>query len=190
MIGERMEIKRGDVQVAILKLFLPFVFGGLLLAIEDFVSGERWPQVYSLMALYFVPPFGKESVIPLAIALGLHPLHIALTLASMDAITSLFVLWNFPLFSRLPLMRGVIRKVEDWSEQFFGRHSWARKLTYLSLFLFVLVPAQGSGGVSAAILGYILSLDSRRVWVVIVLASLLSCLLLAYSTKGILSILS
>ena len=164
---------------AILKFIIPFLLGGALVAVQRVFGDEFFTKIFSLMTLYFFPPFGKETVIPAAVALGIHPLHISLTLTAMDAVTSLFVIWNFHWIHHIPLLGWVIKKVEVKCRKFLETRKIIREATYLSLFVFVFIPFQGSGAITASVLGMILSLDAKRVWVVIVLASLFSCLFIA-----------
>ncbi|MHC1624617.1 MAG: hypothetical protein ACXQS2_01255, partial [Methermicoccaceae archaeon] len=57
----------------ILKFILPFVFGALLVGVQLLFDSENWEHIYYLMFLYFIPPLGKETIIPSAIALGISP---------------------------------------------------------------------------------------------------------------------
>ena len=159
-----------------IKVILPIALAVIFLIIQP-------REIYPLVVVYFFPPFGKESVIPTAIALGFHPLHVALTFTTMDAITSLFIIWNFDLACRLWVVGNLIMLTMRRSINMLSRHRWIGRLTYLSIFIFVFVPFQGTGGVSASILGRLLGLRPDYLWLVIVSASLTSSLMISYSIR-------
>ena len=71
------------------------------------------------MFAYFFPPLGKESVIPIGVSGGeltipiinqhivvpsIYPLVMALTIAFVDIIVALFLLWNYDLAKKIPLV--------------------------------------------------------------------------------------
>ena len=173
----------------VVRFVFPFVLGGAIVAIQRVFGDEFFTKIFSFMTVYFFPPFGKETVIPAAVAFGIHPLHISLTLAAMDAVTSLFVIWNYHWIHHIPLLGWVIEKVEVKCKKFLETRKLVREATYLSLFVFVFIPFQGSGAITASVLGMLLSLDAKKVWVVIVVASLLSCLFIAGFSEVFLSFL-
>jgi uncharacterized membrane protein len=61
------------------------------------------------------------------------------------------------------------------------------KLAYLGLVLFVIVPFQGSGAVSATILGKMSGMDAKKVWSAIILGAFTGTFAVAYSFNLILS---
>jgi len=71
--------------------FLYYFFCVLLLPLEKALI------LGGLMILYYIPPSGKESLIPLGIALGIPWWLIATSLVVLDVLTSLFVILNIRL---------------------------------------------------------------------------------------------
>jgi uncharacterized membrane protein len=190
-LAGRQVLAKNSISVlqAVLKFIVPFLLGGALVAVQRVFGDEFFTKIFSLMTVYFFPPFGKETVIPAAVALGIHPLHISLTLTAMDAVTSLFVIWNFHWIHHIPLIGWIISRVEEKCRKFLETRKFVREATYFSLFVFVFIPFQGSGAITASVLGILLSLDAKKVWVVIVLASLFSCLFIAGFSEVFLSLL-
>ena len=64
-----------------------------------------------LMGAYLVPPFGKETIIPLALGLGYPIWVIFLGVVGMDIITATFISLNFDLLLKVPLIGRWIRWV-------------------------------------------------------------------------------
>jgi hypothetical protein len=60
--------------------------------------------VMGLMVAYILPPAGKETVIPLGIALGIPWWGMALAIAMVDIETGLFMALNVDLVYRIPLV--------------------------------------------------------------------------------------
>ena len=64
------------------------------------------------MFLYFVPPMGKESVIPIGIAQGIPWTILAISIAFVDIVVCLFLIWNFDLAKKLPFIGSGIKRVQ------------------------------------------------------------------------------
>lgn len=81
-----------------------------------------------LMGAYLVPPFGKETIIPLALALGYPVWVIFLGVVGMDIVTATFVSLNFDLLLRVPLIgrwiRWVVQLLTRSCEPSLGWSSW------------------------------------------------------------------
>jgi len=94
------------------EFFLPFIFGfGVLGAVGIFIVGNLQLRYYSFISAYFFPPLGKETVIPAGVGLGIDPLIMALSIAFVDIIVALFLMWNYDLAKKIPLIGKFIIKV-------------------------------------------------------------------------------
>jgi len=73
------------------------------------------------MFAYFFPPLGKESIIPIGVSGGeitiplynqqiivtsINPLIMALTIAFIDIVVALFLVWNYDLAEKIPIIGG------------------------------------------------------------------------------------
>ncbi|MFP3909446.1 MAG: small multi-drug export protein [Archaeoglobaceae archaeon] len=169
--------------VVFAKLCIPIALGALLVGVHALSGEEHYRIIFPLMALYFIPPMGKESIIPTAVAFGIEPSVAGLTFASMDAITSLFIIWNFDLLFRAPLFGDLVDDATKRTESILDRYPKARKASYFFLFIFAFIPFQGSGGVTSSIAGRLLSLKPLQIWVVIAIAVTVSALAIAHSIE-------
>ena len=61
-----------------------------------------------LIVAYLLPPAGKETVIPLGIALGIPWWYMAISIAMIDIETGLFMALNFDLAYRLPFLGPIL----------------------------------------------------------------------------------
>jgi uncharacterized membrane protein len=134
-----------------------------------------------LMILYFFPPLGKESVIPMGIASGIHPISIALSIAYIDIVVAIFLLWNYDFAKLIPMLGKWIDRVEKTSEKFSKNKPWLTSIEFIGIILFVMIPFQGTGGVGATILGRALSMNRYFNFIAISVGTILGCLFIAYS---------
>ncbi|UCF08807.1 MAG: small multi-drug export protein [Thermoplasmata archaeon] len=173
--------------IALIEISLLWVF----LDNKTFVTLGFW------MLLYFFPPFGKETVIPLGISgeavsawvpffdpetfIALDPLLIALAIASIDIIVGLFLVWNFDLTKKIPILGRYIRKFEKKGEDILARNKYIEALSFIGVTLFVIVPFQGSGAVGASIIGRMIGMDPYKVWGAVIVGAISGCLMIAYA---------
>ncbi|MDX1534928.1 MAG: small multi-drug export protein, partial [Thermoplasmata archaeon] len=136
---------------------------------------------------YFVPPFGKESVIPLGVSLGVHPALMAFSVAMVDVLVGLFLLWNYRVLYYIPILGKWAHKMEVKARKMIEEGRGFSKLAYLGLVLFVIVPFQGSGAVSATILGKMSGMDAKKVWSAIILGAFAGTFMVAYSFNFVLT---
>ena len=172
------------------KFITPIIIGlGTLAVLGLSLDSETWMKLWPLLGMYFFPPLGKESVIPMGIALGIHPILMALSIAFIDSVVSLFVVWNYDLTKKIPLIGGFINKVEELGKKGGKRYGWIKPLRFAGIVLFVMVPFQGSGGLVGSILGRLIGMKPWVTWVAVTTGAVTGCLLIAYFANILKSIL-
>jgi uncharacterized membrane protein len=127
------------------------------------LSENRILILGGLMVAYFIPPSGKESIIPIGIGLGIPWWLMALTLTLLDVITALFMIMNFALMLRVPRLGPWIEKTTASSREFMAEHPWMSHWRILGLAFFVMLPLQGTGGVGATVIGLMLGLTPGEI---------------------------
>ena len=173
--------------IAVIEITLLYVF----LARRTFVNLGFW------MTVYFFPPFGKETVIPLGMSgegfpesvpffnpetfISLDPLLIALAIASIDIIVGLFLVWNFDFAKKIPILGKFIIKFEKKGHAVLAKNKYIEALSFVGVTLFVIVPFQGSGAVGASIIGRAIGMNPYKVWAAIILGAVSGCLMIAYA---------
>ena len=152
--------------------------------------------LFTGMSTYFIPPLGKESVIPLLVGeltrRGIYsgPAIITLvggTIAFMDIVTAYFLLWNFYIAEEIPFLGEWIKKFEEFGARQMKKKKWISKIAFIGITLFVVFPFQGSGGVGASILGKVMGMNKYSAWVAIIIGAFGGCFLisiLSYYVSG------
>lgn len=176
-----------DFWIVLAKLLIPISLGVLLIGLYALKGEEHYKIIYPLMVLYFIPPMGKESIIPSAVALGIQPTVAGLTFATMDALSSLFIIWNFDLLYRAPLIGDFVGEATERTYSILNKYPKARKISYFFLFIIAFIPFQGSGGITSSIAGRLLSLKPHQIWIVVTCAVTISALAIAHSVEIIIS---
>ncbi len=186
--------------VIIAHFFIPLIIALLVIACLFLLLPQN--AFYTLgfwMLVYFFPPFGKESVIPLAIAgdrlegavpfeypemfVPIDPWLIASAIAFLDIIVGLFLIWNFDLIKKVPILGRWIKRMESKGGTVLEENRYIEALSFLGIIFFVMFPFQGSGGVGASIVGRVIGMNRYKVWVAIIIGALMGCFLIAYAAE-------
>lgn len=188
MVRERL--KEEGPKTIILKFFLaPIILFLVIGILFIFLDTKTFLVTGGFMIAYFFPPLGKESVIPMAISTGYHPISIALVVAFLDIIAALFLLWNYDFVKLAPLLGPWMERFEKRGNEFSKKKPWMKGLEFTGVILFVMFPFQGSGGVGGTILGRLIGLNRYVVFTAIGIGSISGCLLIAYTAETIKKIL-
>lgn len=195
---------QSELTIRVIKFFLPFLIAGLgILLLYFIVDPSCSGKLFLLMFAYFIPPLGKESVIPIGVSGGelsipflsktvvvpkIDPLLMALTIAFVDIVVALFLVWNYDLAKKIPLIGRFMSKVEEIGRSSSDKYSWVKPLRFIGIVLFVMVPFQGSGGLVGSILGRLIGMKPWNTFFAISLGSIVGCLLIAYFAEAVLSV--
>jgi len=182
--------ERGGLPYRVTALLLPVVLVFVHLAAMYFtLRYDQFLIVTGLMITYLLPPAGKETVIPLGIALGIPWWYIALAIAVVDIETGLFMALNFDLAYRIPWLGGFLTGFTDKTTLFLKNHRWVEGLSVFGIMLMVMVPFLGSGGIRGSIAGKLLGIDSYLVFIAIVSGALIGCFGIALGSDAIIGLL-
>lgn len=169
-------------------LILPFVVLALHLAIMAVtLPYQDFAAMLGLMVAYMLPPAGKETVIPIGIALGIPWWYMALSVTMIDIETGLFMALNFDLAYRIPLLGPILSDLTTKTKTFLDDHRWLAGLWFFAIVLMVMVPFFGSGGVRGSIAGKLLGLSTRLTFFAIVAGALIGCFGMAIGSDAILA---
>lgn len=149
------------------------------------MQGKYW----SFVSAYFFPPLGKETIIPAGILVGIHPLVMALSIAFVDFIVALFLIWNYDLAKNIPLIGTFMKKVESIGKTSSNKYSWIKPLRFIGIMLFVMIPFQGSGGMVGSIVGRLIGMKPWTTLISITLGAVIGCTLVAYFAESLKTIL-
>lgn len=175
--------------ISLFKFFFPIILGFAVYIIVGFSMPESLRiRYFPLITAYFFPPFGKESVIPSGIIAGFHPLVIALSIAFVDIVIALFLLWNYDYAKKIPLVGKFMEKVENIGKNSSSKYGWIKPLRFIGIVLFVIVPFQGSGGLVGSIVGRLVGMKPINTFYAISIGAISGTILIAYFADAILSV--
>jgi uncharacterized membrane protein len=174
----------GSIKFVLPLALIPAVFAALYL-IEPY---EQFLIISGLVAAYFVPPAGKETIIPLAVVLGYPWWLITLVIFLLDVAVSLFVVWNFDLALKIPIIGRLLESGMTIGRNYTESQPWLRRFSTIGLILFVFFPLQGTGAMNGSILGRLLGLSGPRVFGCVCIGSLTSCLVFALGADVLLDV--
>ena len=174
----------GPIKFVLPLAIIPAVFGALYL-IEPY---QQFLIISGLLALYFVPPAGKESIIPIAVTMGYPWWLVTIVIFLLDVAVALFVVWNFDLALKIPLIGRVLASGMTIARNYTENQPWLRRFSTIGLTLFVFFPLQGTGAMNGAILGRLLGLSKARVFGCVCAGSLTSSLIIALGADVLLDI--
>jgi Putative small multi-drug export protein len=140
-----------------------------------------------LITAYLLPPAGKETVIPVGIALGIPWWYMALSVVMVDTIFGLFMALNFDLSYRIPYIGPLLEDITRKTQLFIVDHPWFASLWFFAIVLMVMVPFFGSGGVRGSVAGKILGLSTTLTFLAILAGSLIGCFGIALGSDVILT---
>ncbi|MDO9549841.1 MAG: small multi-drug export protein [Methanoregula sp.] len=181
-------IQSRDVPYRVVALLIPV----LVVIVHISIMAATLPQtqfytMIGLMITYLLPPAGKETVIPIGIALGIPWWYMALSIVMIDVETGLFMALNFDLTYRIPFLGPLLLDTTKKTEQFITNHPWFAGLWFFAIVLMVGVPFLGSGGIRGSIAGKILGINNVLVFFAILLGALIGCFSIALGSDVILT---
>jgi len=146
---------------AILRIGIPFIIAALyFLLLYILLPRSDFLRISGIMLAYFVPPSGKETLIPLGIILGLPWWLMAISLSVMDIITCMLVIWNFDLVMKVPYLGAWVGRFMLRGKKIIDERPWIAKYYLLGLIFFIMIPFQGTGGIGGSIIGRMLGLKN------------------------------
>ncbi|MDG6219211.1 MAG: small multi-drug export protein [Candidatus Thermoplasmatota archaeon] len=197
-------MKQSTIEIRILQFVVPFILGlGTVYTVGLLLPATSSYKYWALIGAYFFPPFGKETIIPIGIFGGeisvpfssdlvvitpINPIVMALSIAFVDIIVALFLLWNYDLAKKIPLVGLFIEKIERVGKKSSSKYSWVIPLRFIGIILFVMVPFQGSGGLVASIVGRFMGMKPLNTFLAILIGSVVGCSLIAFFSDIIFSV--
>jgi len=143
--------------------------------------------VIGLTIAYLLPPAGKETVIPLGIALGIPWWYMAIAVVMIDIDTGLFMALNFDLAYRIPVLGPLLSGLTEKTHQVLADHRWLGGLWFFGIVLMVMVPVLGSGGIRGSIAGKLLGMKTLPVFLAILCGAFIGCFAIALGSDVILT---
>jgi uncharacterized membrane protein len=174
----------------VIAIFLPVLLVlGHLMVMYTTLRYDQFLIVVGLIIAYLLPPAGKETVIPLGIAVGIPWWYIASAIAMVDVETGLFMALNFDLAYRIPWAGEILSQFTDKTTRFLKDHRWIEGFSVFGIMLMVMVPLLGSGGIRGSIAGKLLGMEAYLVFIAIVAGAFIGCFAIALGSNAIIGLL-
>ena len=173
------QLSRIKSNLAILHKFLILIIPFLTIAYYFvFVSSILPPNAAAkytgLVIAYFFPPAGKESVIPLMLSnqLGppISPWIVGSTIIILDVISSAIIAYNWWFAEFIINHISILQRGYKWLQERAKKFKKARWLD-MALLLFMIIPFQGTGGISTTIVARLLGLPARKTVAIVMAGS-------------------
>lgn len=163
----------------------PFaILGAYILIIYIIIPHEIFLTLMGLLAIYFIPPAGKESVIPLGISLGMPWWLIGTSVAMMDIVAATFMVLNFDLALKIPVLGDKwMKSFMEHGEEFFDSHRWIERFSSFGLLIFVVIPLQGTGGITTPIVGRMIGISRKNIMAAVIAGSLIGSYTIALGSE-------
>jgi len=145
-----------------------------------------------LTIAYLFPPLGKESIIPLMLSSApeksirilffsfsysswppISPWIVGSTIVILDVISSSIIAYNWWFAEMIINHIGILKRGYAWLH---GRAEKFKKAKWLdlALLLFMIIPFQGTGGVSTTIIARLLGLQARKTVLIVTAGSIIT----------------
>ncbi len=170
--------------------FIPIIISAIfIILIWLGLSPAMFIIIGLLLLSYFISPFGREVLIPVAVIslLSLHGTGQMVTdiilivgiVIFVDVMCSIFLLWNLDLLKYLPVFGKWITGIENFGRKKLKKSHRKRQNVFLLLTSYVALPFQGSGGIVSTIIGMLTGLRKQRVWLAVWIGSFIGSLIIA-----------
>ncbi len=135
------------------------------------------PEVYRpafaiFLTFYFGVAVGWIAAPAIGIAGGLHPLSVILLLVFISSQSSLIVSANYPLLEKIPYFGRYVKKIRTKAGELIERKDYGKNIGLVTIFWLRFLPIYGTGPNVMTLVGMILDLEWKRVWLTITLSAL------------------
>ena len=191
---------------------LMITFGTMFfIIVNKMITVEQWGWYWKLLTAYFLPPAGKETILPAGFSLGLPQPIWFISILFFDFLLCITILTNWWLveiivnhFPSFPFIGFRLHKhphlykkrvsIKAWYDglqirvQKIEHKKYGRLLPAL-LLLLMWIPFQGSGTVTTTFIGTWLGFRRREIVVIVCIGSFLSLLFITLAYNGFLKII-
>ncbi len=135
------------------------------------------PGVYVPVSSVFISFFFAVGVGWLAspvigISLGINPIILVILLVFISSESSLIVSSNYDLLEYLPFIGSGMKKLREKASKVIKKKELGKETGYLSIFWMMFLPLYGTGPLVMTLVGRLLGLNWKKVWVAITLSAL------------------
>jgi len=155
-------------------------------ALGSFSSDPEF--LYGMLAIAFIPPAGKESVIPILVARGIETPILVSTIVFADLATCFIILSSFEV---VEYIAGKFEFLHNALNKSARRAESAKKhgLLHIGLTAFMFIPFQGTGSIVTSFLAQVLGVKKWKTVLIVLVGSILSTLFFLGVSLGVIEFL-
>lgn len=178
-----------SLKLILIKFFLPII----LSFVAAFIIYQTGPELYTkllyLLGFYLFTPLGISVGIPFGVGLEINILIIVAFMLLVDCLCSMFIIWNLNYIKILPFFGKIVKKIEEKTALMLKKNGRIEKLEFLGVLLFVIIPLYWSGAIIGSFVGKILSMKPWKIWVAVIIGSLIRLTIIALFATGLIYLL-
>jgi len=192
-VKEKMKMVTQMKKIAFAKLIIPSCIAvAAMLFFWFFIEQEVYARYAAVVTAYFgTPLFGTEA----AIFVGLHPEFgiplppeaLIAFILFVDSVISLFLVWNLDYARKIPYIGKLVVRAEESGEKAIRKYKWAKRLGFIGLVIFVMIPLQYTGAAVGSIVGRLIGMTPLMTWLAVVVGSFFRSTLVTFIYIGALS---
>ena len=140
-----------------------------------YISGPDYyiPLLAVVTTFFGAVGTGSVSCLFVGRALRVNSLVLILLVAFMESDMSLFVTLNYDFILKIPLLGKLLNRYEGMARKLLEKKKFVEGLELYTIFILMFIPWYGTGAITMSLVGRILSLEWKKVWATISLASLI-----------------
>ena len=177
--------KKSKLEITI-KLILPILIALLVIFGLWLTGTDIYLKFIYLVGVYIFTPIGMIAGLPFGMKIGLSIWHAVVFMIFMDAMTSLWIIWNIDLIKVVPGLGYLVRKSQESGKTYLKRNPKIRKFAFLGLTFFVLIPIYGSGSILGSIIGKIISMREHIILLSVLTGVTIRLIIMGLVAEGLL----
>ncbi len=166
------------------KLFFPAgVYLAFLATVMLVYGSDKGGDWVDLTVLFLIPPAGTGVIVPLGMNQGFSGTTMALTVAMVDGVISMYVCWWLVILKRVPLIGRIFVWLEGKGSEKIESSERLKTGSWWAIYAVLLVPVQGSGGMNMSVVGRLIGMRADHVISAVVCGSLTIAFIVAFIAK-------
>ena len=158
-----------------INLLAPIVVTAALLGAVWLVDGFAMVRTIVGYGLVTFFALGKFLILKGITDATFGPFEFAFLVFYMDLAVAYLLTFNLDYVYGMPYFGKRLEGLQDHGRKVVRERAWVRKLTYLGVVLFVMIPATGTGAVGGSLFGRLLGLSRLKTFSGIFVGSALGC---------------
>lgn len=144
---------------------------------------------YGILTIFYFSPFGMEVGVPFAVGIGIPLVESIVFQIFLDAVLSMWLIWNLSWAEHIPILGTFIKKSERWSRKQMKKYKYLHHVGFIGLVLHGLVPLWGCGAIVNSIIGKFAGMKHLSTWMAIIIGTTIRLTIIGLIVSGVLAII-